>query len=73
MDLDPRQTAAVRAVIETGRFEQAAVRLNLTLSAVAQRVRALETRLGNGFSPPSRTSCCRKPNWNSAMPSSAVI
>lgn len=57
MDLDPRQTAAVRAVIETGSFEQAAVRLNLTSSAVSQRVRALETRLGNPLIV--RTRPCR--------------
>ncbi len=57
MDLDPRQTAAVRAVIETGSFEQAAVRLNITSSAVSQRVRALETRLGNPLIV--RTRPCR--------------
>ena len=47
MNLDPKQTEALRAVIETGSFEQAAVRLHLTPSAVSQRVRALESRLGN--------------------------
>jgi len=57
VDLDPRQTAAVRAVIETGSFEQAAVRLNITSSAVSQRVRALETRLGNPLIV--RTRPCR--------------
>ncbi|RQU49447.1 HTH-type transcriptional regulator ArgP [Burkholderia cenocepacia] len=46
MDLDPKQTAAFQAVIETGSFEQAAVRLHITASAVTQRVRALETMLG---------------------------
>ncbi|WJF89391.1 HTH-type transcriptional regulator ArgP [Paraburkholderia bonniea] len=57
MELDPRQTAAVRAVIETGSFEQAAVRLNLTASAVSQRVRGLEIRLGNPLIV--RTRPCR--------------
>ncbi|MEW6342526.1 MAG: HTH-type transcriptional regulator ArgP [Paraburkholderia sp.] len=57
MDLDPRQTTAVRAVIETGSFEQAAARLNITPSAVSQRVRALETRLGNPLIV--RTRPCR--------------
>lgn len=57
MDLDPRQTTAVRAVIETGSFEQAAARLNLTPSAVSQRVRALETRLGSPLIV--RTRPCR--------------
>lgn len=47
VNLDPRQTEALRAVIETGSFEQAAVRLHLTASAVSQRVRALESNLGN--------------------------
>lgn len=57
MEIDPRQTAAVRAVIETGSFEQAAIRLNVTPSAVSQRVRALETRLGNPLIV--RTRPCR--------------
>jgi molybdenum-dependent DNA-binding transcriptional regulator ModE len=57
VDLDPRQTTAVRAVIETGSFEQAAARLNITSSAVSQRVRALETRLGSPLIV--RTRPCR--------------
>ncbi|WP_293935765.1 HTH-type transcriptional regulator ArgP [Iodobacter sp.] len=47
MNLDPKQTEALRAVVETGSFEQAAQRLHLTASAVSQRVRALESKLGN--------------------------
>ncbi|MFC7515366.1 LysR family transcriptional regulator ArgP [Herbaspirillum sp. GCM10030257] len=46
MKLDPRQSEAVVAVIESGSFEQAATQLYLTPSAVSQRVRALETALG---------------------------
>jgi LysR family transcriptional regulator, chromosome initiation inhibitor len=57
MDLDPRQTNAVRAVIESGSFEQAAVKLHLTPSAVSQRVRALEVRLGGPLVV--RTRPCR--------------
>lgn len=47
MKFDPKQCAAVLAVIETGSFEQAASRLHLTSSAVSQRVRALEIALGS--------------------------
>lgn len=46
MQLDPRQTLAVRTVLDTGSFEQAALDLHLTASAISQRVRALETQLG---------------------------
>ncbi|QRR07702.1 ArgP/LysG family DNA-binding transcriptional regulator [Burkholderia sp. MS455] len=46
MDLDPKQSAAFRAVIEAGSFEKAAMRLHITPSAVTQRVRALEASLG---------------------------
>jgi LysR family transcriptional regulator (chromosome initiation inhibitor) len=44
--LDKRQGEALLAVTDTGSFEQAAARLNLTASAVSQRVRALEEQLG---------------------------
>lgn len=63
MDLDPRQTAAVRAVIETGSFEQAATRLNITSSAVSQRVRALETRLGTPLIEVSEGSAAANRCW----------
>ncbi|HYD79056.1 MAG TPA: LysR family transcriptional regulator ArgP [Paucimonas sp.] len=46
MKLEPRQCDAVLAVIDSGSFEQAALRLHLTPSAVSQRVRALEEALG---------------------------
>lgn len=57
MKLDPRQCEAVLAVIESGSFEQAAVSLHLTASAVSQRVRALEIFLGTPLV--MRTRPCR--------------
>jgi len=57
MKLDPRQCEAVRAVIDSGSFEQAAVALHLTPSAVSQRVRALEVALGTPLVV--RTRPCR--------------
>ncbi|MES2128138.1 MAG: LysR family transcriptional regulator ArgP [Pseudomonadota bacterium] len=44
--LDTRKGEALLAVLDTGSFEQAAVLLHLTPSAVSQRVAALETELG---------------------------
>jgi LysR family transcriptional regulator (chromosome initiation inhibitor) len=44
--LDPRQCEALLAVVDSGSFEQAAVALHLTSSAVSQRLRALEQHLG---------------------------
>lgn len=44
--LDPRQLAALCAVVETGGFDKAAKTLNLTQSAVSQRIRQLEEKLG---------------------------
>jgi len=44
--LDPRQLQALDAVVETQSFERASRRLNLTQSAVSQRVRGLESQLG---------------------------
>lgn len=44
--LDARKGEALLAVIDNGSFEQAAVRLNLTPSAVSQRVSAMESELG---------------------------
>ncbi len=46
MDLNPKHTEAFRAVVETGSFEQAALRLHLTSPAISPRVRALESQLG---------------------------
>ncbi|MGA6096625.1 HTH-type transcriptional regulator ArgP [Stutzerimonas marianensis] len=54
MNLDPRQTEAFRAVIRTGSFEQAALQLHLTPPAISQRVRALESALGNALVVRSR-------------------
>ena len=44
--LDARKGEALLAVIDSGSFEQAALRLNLTASAVSQRVSAMESELG---------------------------
>jgi len=44
--LDARKGEALLAVIDSGSFEQAAVQLHLTASAVSQRVSAMESELG---------------------------
>ncbi|WP_036232472.1 LysR family transcriptional regulator ArgP [Marinobacterium litorale] len=44
--LELRQLAALAAVVEEGSFERAAQRLHVTQSAVSQRVKQLEERLG---------------------------
>ena len=44
--LDYAALKAVAAVVETGSFEKAAARLNVTPSAVSQRVKQLEERMG---------------------------
>jgi LysR family transcriptional regulator (chromosome initiation inhibitor) len=44
--LDRRQLAAFAAVIELGSFDAAAERLHVTPSAVSQRIKALEQRVG---------------------------
>ena len=46
MPLDGHQLAAFAAVIELGSFDAAAKRLHVTPSAVSQRIKALEQRLG---------------------------
>lgn len=46
MDLIHPQLAAFGAVLEEGSFDAAARRLSVTASAVSQRIRALEDRLG---------------------------
>ncbi|ABO56635.1 HTH-type transcriptional regulator ArgP [Burkholderia vietnamiensis] len=57
LTIDPKQAAALLAVADTGSFEQAAVRLHVTASAVTQRVRALEASLGTPLV--LRTRPCR--------------
>ncbi|KQR73309.1 LysR family transcriptional regulator ArgP [Rhizobium sp. Leaf341] len=47
--LDYASLRAVAAVVQTGSFEKAARRLNVTPSAVSQRVKALEERLGTAL------------------------
>ncbi len=46
MRLDVQQIAAFAAVIELGSFDAAAERLHVTPSAVSQRIKALEQRVG---------------------------
>ncbi len=46
MKLDSQQLAAFAAVVESGSFDAAADRLHVTPSAVSQRIKALEQRVG---------------------------
>lgn len=63
---DYRLLEALAAVIETGGFEKAAQKLHLTQSAVSQRIRQLEGRLGQPVilrsSPPQATALGRRLN-----------
>jgi LysR family transcriptional regulator (chromosome initiation inhibitor) len=47
--LDPAQLAALAAVLATGSFDRAAARLGVTPSAISQRIRALEERIGTAL------------------------
>lgn len=62
--LDYRLLEALSAVIETGGFERAANRLHLTQSAISQRIRQLEHRLGQPVllrtTPPRATDLGRR-------------
>ncbi|WP_298919855.1 LysR family transcriptional regulator ArgP [uncultured Roseobacter sp.] len=46
MILDPAQLAALSAIVRHGSFEGAAAQLNVTPSAISQRIKALEERMG---------------------------
>lgn len=46
MSVDGQQLAAFAAVIEQGSFDAAAARLHVTPSAISQRIKALEQRVG---------------------------
>ncbi|MDA7427979.1 LysR family transcriptional regulator ArgP [Primorskyibacter aestuariivivens] len=46
MQLDPSQLAALVAVLRHGSFDHAAAALHVTPSAISQRIRALEDRVG---------------------------
>ena len=64
MDLLHPQLAAFAAVLEEGSFEAAARRLCVTPSAVSQRIKALEDRLGQVLlvrQPPCRPCGNRAP------------
>lgn len=57
MDLMPAQLAALVAITDHGTFEAAARHLNVTASAVSQRIRALEAEVGQVVV--QRTTPCR--------------
>lgn len=57
MDIDPSQLATLVAIADHGTFEAAARHLHVTPSAVSQRIRALESRLGRVVV--QRTTPCR--------------
>ncbi|MCX8508774.1 MAG: ArgP/LysG family DNA-binding transcriptional regulator, partial [Rhodobacteraceae bacterium] len=44
--MDPAQLAALSAILTTGSFDAAAAALNVSQSAISQRIRALEDRMG---------------------------
>jgi LysR family transcriptional regulator (chromosome initiation inhibitor) len=49
MQMDPSQLAALSAVLRLGTFEAAAHALSVTPSAVSQRIKALEDRIGTAL------------------------
>ena len=49
MLFDPHHLAALAAVLRTGSFEQAAAALSVTPSAISQRIKALEERVGTAL------------------------
>ena len=57
MELAPAQLAALVAIAEQGTFEAAARHLHITASAVSQRIRALESEVGQVVV--QRTTPCR--------------
>lgn len=46
MSIDPHQLAALAAIVRSGSFDAAAAHLNVTPSAVSQRIKALEEMMG---------------------------
>lgn len=49
MQFDPHHLAALAAVLRCGSFEQAAADLSVTPSAISQRIKALEERIGTAL------------------------
>ncbi|MBW4707545.1 LysR family transcriptional regulator ArgP [Roseobacter sp. YSTF-M11] len=49
MSLDPNQLAALSAIVRYGSFDAAAAHLNVTPSAISQRIRSLEDRMGTAL------------------------
>lgn len=47
--IDPAQLRTLSAILDTGSFEAAAARLGVTPSAISQRLKALEDRLGTAL------------------------
>lgn len=64
MRFDPAQLAALSAVLRCGAFDQASAELNVTPSAVSQRIKALEEHVGTALvhrgSPCTPTSAGRR-------------
>ena len=59
MNIRPEQLAALVAIVDEGTFDAAARRLSVTPSAISQRVRALESQVGQVLllrTTPSRTT-----------------
>ena len=56
MNFDPPHLAALSAVLQLGSFDGAAAALGVTPSAVSQRIKALEDRVGTPLV--NRTSPC---------------
>src|SRR5258705_1420150 len=65
MQLDSAQLATFAAVIDEGSFDAAARRLQLTPSAVSQRIKTLESRLGQVLV--RRTKPCRTTEAGEAL------
>ncbi|WP_298972004.1 LysR family transcriptional regulator ArgP [uncultured Roseobacter sp.] len=49
MSIDPSQLAALSAIVRHGSFDAAAAHLNVTPSAISQRIKALEERMGTAL------------------------
>lgn len=49
MSFDPNHLAALAAIVRHGSFDAAALHLNVTPSAISQRIKALEARMGTAL------------------------
>ncbi len=66
--LDYASLEALSTVVRTGSFDKAARQLHVTASAVSQRVKALEERVGK-CARRARPALSRHRCWRSAVPS----